>query len=76
MSKIALKKAVLEKLKSIEDQNILQSVLNVIDLEQEESKIIFNSEQLVDIEKARKSVRKNGIANKDVFTKTREWLGQ
>ena len=74
MTKIELKEALMSKVTEIEDENLLQSILNVIELEQEETKIIFTEAQMSEIEIARESVRENGIHNEEVFKKTKEWL--
>jgi len=76
MNKLAIKEEVLVRLENIEDEHILQSILNFIELEQHESKIQFTDKQLKEIGVAQKSVREKSISNKSVFSKTKEWLGK
>ena len=64
-----------ERLESIEDEILIQSVLDLIDIESNDSKEIhFDTTQLQLLEDAKISVRKNGVSNQAVFNKTKEWL--
>lgn len=75
MAQTKLKDKLYEKLVSIEDDVLIQSVLDLIDLEGDQiTKIHFNENQLNLIKQAKLSVRKNGISNEEVFKKTRQWL--
>ena len=50
-------------------------MLNLIDIETDESaKIHFNKDQIRLIENTRIGVRKTGIKNQELFSKTKEWL--
>ena len=72
-----LKEELLKKLQGIEDETLIQSVLNFIDIESDESsKIVFSEEQLELIEEAKISARQSGIPNQKVFSKTKEWLNK
>lgn len=75
MADTKLKDKLLEKLESIEDEILLQSVLNLIELESDETDVIhFNDEQLQLLEEAKLNARANGLRNQDVFSKNKEWL--
>ena len=75
MVQVKLKDKLIEKLESIDDEILLQSVLNLIELETNDvDRVDFNDEQIQLIEDAKLSARSNGIPNQDVFSKTNEWL--
>lgn len=75
MADTKLKDKLIEKLESIEDEVLLQSVLNLIEIESAQSiQIYFNESQIEQLEASRLTSRSNGIKNEQVFSKTKEWL--
>ena len=77
MPETKLKEELFKKLQEIEDETLIQSVLNLIDLESDESsKFVFSEDQLKLIEEAKISARQSGIPNHIVFSKTKEWLNK
>lgn len=68
-----LKEELFKKLEKIEDDVLIQSVLNFINLENDEnSKIIFSEDERVLIDEAKESARKAGVSNAQVFRKAKE----
>jgi hypothetical protein len=77
MPETKLKEELFKKLQEIEDETLIQSVINFIDIESDEnSKIVFSEDQLELIEEAKISARQSGITNQKVFSKTKEWLNK
>ena len=75
MADTKLKEKLYKRLESIEDDILIQSVLNLIEIESDDlAKIHFDDNQIQLIEEARVSVRKTGVSNQEVFSKNREWL--
>ena len=70
-----LKEELYKKIQEIEDESLIQSMLNLIELESDQSsKFVFSDHQLKLIEEAKISARKSGIPNQEVFNNAKKWL--
>jgi len=75
MSDTNLKETLYNKLEEINDESLILSLLNHLEIEINENEILkYSKTQLRKIEESKQSVRVSGIPNKEVFKKSSEWL--
>jgi predicted transcriptional regulator len=77
MGKVKNRKQLIERIKKIDDQNVIDEISRLLDINIDESVYILNEEQKKAIQEGREQIeRGEGIPSEQVFREIDEWLNK
>jgi predicted transcriptional regulator len=77
MGKVKNRKQLIERIKKIDDQNVIDEISRLLDINIDESVYILNEGQKKAIQEGREQIeRGEGIPSEQVFREIDEWLNK